>query len=222
MKSNPLATRFVAPGRLPWHPQRGQTLEVLRDRLSKRFDYRAAIVGPHGSGKSTLLEHLVPLLGEVVLRASSYGDTLPEHEDAGKVSSNGRAIVWLKLRGRLASQRLVVQSRRLWSQRGSLLVIDGYEQLSRVARGMVLARTQIAGAGLLVTSHRPTWLPTLTETEADPILAQQLLDQLLTSHSLESAERERLLDTARLRTLLDKHDGNLREVFMELYDELER
>jgi hypothetical protein len=87
---------------------------------------------------------------------------------------------------------------------------------------MVLARTQIAGAGLLVTSHRPTWLPTLTETEADPILAQQLLDQLLTSHSRESAERERLLDTERLRTLLDKHDGNLREVFMELYDELER
>lgn len=222
MKSNPLSTRFVAPGKLGWHPPPGESLVGLTARFTKQLGYRAAIVGPHGSGKSSLLEHLVPLLGQVVLRRSTYvhaGQQQPGDAERGTSDPMARQVTWLQLRGRPASRRLVWTTRQWWTRPNSLLVIDGYEQLSRVARGYVLAATRASGTGLLITSHTATWLPTLLETRVDVGVAQSLLDELLPSGA---AARQRLVDAHRLKRLLHKHRGNLREVFMELYDELEQ
>ncbi|MBX3423593.1 MAG: hypothetical protein KF752_18710 [Pirellulaceae bacterium] len=81
---NPFATRYVAPGRLPWVESDGVTLRHLQQQL-ERLNGRAQILGPHGSGKSTLLSHLVPLLGNVTQRDSA------QLEAAGEASQGTAA-----------------------------------------------------------------------------------------------------------------------------------
>lgn len=219
LKSNPLSTRFVEPGRIPWHSSRpAQSLEELADYFTNKLNCRAAIVGPHGSGKSTLLEHLVPRIGTIVLKRASYGQE-PCHEPLSSSAANDRVrpVVWLKLRGARPSVKLLNETSSLWYQSGSVLVLDGYEQLSWWARAKVVLATARRKAGLLLTSHRKTWLPTLVETQVDVQLALALLDQLL---PVDLPSRERWLDVQRLESLLNAHRGNLREVFMQLYDEL--
>jgi hypothetical protein len=233
VKSNPFATRFVAPGKLAWHSRDGHSL----DDLSRRFielHSRAAIVGPHGSGKTTLLEHLVPMLGETVLRQATYechteADSRPaamiplSHQStmassaltADLITGSRLRVVWLQLRGRTASRQLLSRTRSFWSQSDVLLVIDGYEQLSRLVRCLVVMRTWMSSARLLVTSHRPTCLPTLIETRVDVAVAQSLLEHLLPA---DMTDRQHFLDSALLQQMLIKHRGNLREVFMHLYD----
>ena len=51
---NPLSTRHVAPGAVPWFGD----LEGLYERWTQ-LGRQAQIIGPHGTGKSTLLAHLV-------------------------------------------------------------------------------------------------------------------------------------------------------------------
>ena len=222
MKSNPLATRYVAPGKIPWHSHRGPTLGQLHSKFVGQLHCRAAIVGPHGSGKSTLLEHLVPMLGTIALRRSTVNwgeqpraaDTVVPFQNVP--SGELRSVVWLRLRGRSASGRLLLETRSEWARPGRLLVIDGYEQLSHFRRWRAMWLTRSSRTGLLVTAHHPTWLPTLIETHVDAALAQQVLEQLL---SEDAVDRARMLDAHRLAKLLEKHHGNLRELFMELYDE---
>ena len=219
VKSNPLSTRFVQPGRLAWQsfdPQR--TVDALSNYFTNQLNWRAAIVGPHGSGKSTLLEHLIPRLGHVVLKRAAYDEASPvSNEPTEPIDDASREIVWLKLRGRRASVDLLRATRSMWSQPRRLLVVDGYEQLSWWSRWMLLRRTARHSGGLLVTSHRPTALATLIETQVDVRLAQSLLHQLLPA---ELPNREQLLSGSHLSDLLAAHHGNLREVFMQLYDEL--
>lgn len=228
VKSNPLSTRFVEPGKLAWRAAAGQSLAELVARFTDQLQSRAAIVGPHGSGKSTFLENFVPLLGKVELRAAAHEESDPPNdrsaagdESFGSALRDGakpsRTVVWLKMRGGAASRRLLFQTYRLWAEPHCILVIDGYEQLSSAARGAALLLTRLNSAGMLVTSHKPTALPTLLETRVDVPLAQELLCELLPD---ELEGRDRLLDAVRLEQRLDKHHGNLREVFMELYDEL--
>lgn len=219
VKSNPLSTRFVEPGRIAWlavDPE--HSLEYLVNYFTCKLNWRAAIVGPHGSGKSTLLEHLVPRLGQLVQKIATY--ELPADSSlANSVGSDipKRGIVWLKLRGRAPSARLLNDQRSAWCHPNSLLVVDGYEQLSMLARARLIFSTGRNSVGLLLTSHRRTFLPTLVKTKVDATLAKQLLDRVLPDEMLI---RERIMNESRLGELLEKHDGNLREVFMELYDEV--
>ncbi|MCC6510101.1 MAG: hypothetical protein IT423_13425 [Pirellulaceae bacterium] len=239
MKSNPLATRFVTPGHIQWLAQSDeQRLDRLATHL-QHLRYRAAIVGPHGSGKSTLLEHLVPLLGTVLVKHATYSslplqplETPPLFPSAAPPESCGSesevstapqtvdqlGIIWLQMRGQWASARLLHRTMQHWAHRNRMLIIDGYEQLAYPARGLAIVVTRLTGAGLLLTSHRRTWLPTLVETQGSVALAQQLLEQLL---PLDLPDRAGLLDPKRLSPLLSKHNGNLRELFMDLYDTLE-
>ena len=224
MKSNPLATRYVAPGKIAWQSHNAPSLSELRSKFVDQLHYRAAIVGPHGSGKSTLLAHLVPMLGNVEFRSATYdlGElaSAPDQELAQTEVHDGRMrrVIWLQLRGRAASGRLLRETRSRWTRHGALLVIDGYEQLSRFSRALVLSATRLFGNGLLVTSHHTVCLPTLVRTQVDALLARQILDRALPD---DTRARERLLDTERLDGLLEKHHGNMRELFMELYDELQ-
>ena len=194
MKSNPLATRYVLPGRLQWLPPDGDSIDAVFERLDK-LRFRAAIVGAHGTGKSTLMTHLMPL-----------------------IETRSRRVVHLQLRGSWNSCCQLWTMARQWTSRGNVLVLDGYEQLPWLARGIIVFWTRIRGVGLLVTSHRPTLLPTLLMTQTDIRVIHQLLDSLLPA---DTPNRGQLLDNARLQMLLEKHRGNVRELFMQLYDELE-
>ena len=223
VKSNPLSTRFVQPGRIAWYAaDSSRSLDALVDYFTRQLNCRAAIVGPHGSGKSTLLAHIVPLLGVVIAKRAAYvsDPQVPEGDAplAARIGKIDKSIVWLQMRSRTASARLLQETRGQWCQPNRLLVIDGYEQLSMLARARLVWGTRNGGVGLLVTSHRRTSLPTLIETKVDARLAQQLLERLLPE---DLPSRAALLNSDRLNGLLARNHGNLREVFMQLYDELE-
>ncbi len=235
VKSNPLSTRFVEPGRIAWQAlDSHQSLDAIVARFIDQLNYRGAIVGPHGSGKSTLLAHLVPLLGDVALKSATFplpqtqrsapSTTTPDGAIPGCVQQpvprrTNRKIVWLQLRGRAASAQLLSETRPQWCAPDRLLIIDGYEQLSFLSRAKVVWLTKRKAVGLLITSHRRTSVPTLIETQVDVALAEQLLDQLL---PVDLPDREKLMNAPHISQLLDRHDGNLREVFMQLYDEIEQ
>ena len=91
------------------------------------------------------------------------------------------------------------------------VIIDGYEQLwlpSRVWLQRVCRRQQ---AGLLVSAHRCVGLPTLWEAAVTTEVACELANDLLVDHP-------GVIDSQEVAAVLQKHRGNLRDTFFELYD----
>lgn len=158
------------------------TWEDLMDRLAA-LGYRGAIVGPHGHGKTTLLEDLAPRL-----------------EDRG---FRMRKATFRAGERRLGAARKVL--RGLTSQ--DILLIDGAEQLGRLAWLQLRLRSRAAG-GLVVTSHNPGLLPTLHECRTTPELLVGIVRELLGPE----AERHDL------DGLFRRHGGNLRGALREMYD----
>ena len=141
VSENPFCTRRVRPGAIPFLFPPDQTAEALIERL-QTAGWRGEIVGPHGSGKSTLLASLISVLERV-----------------------GRRTVLVELHD--GQRRLPPE---LWSdarlETPAVLVIDGYEQLSRFSRFRLRWFCHRRGVGLLITTHQPMGLPTLCQTAA--------------------------------------------------------
>jgi hypothetical protein len=183
---NPFSARFVAPGAVPYRLPGGAALAELADRFRAAGGW-GELVGPHGSGKSTLLASLLPLLSEWTVRRV-------------RLSASVRAL-----------------PADLWPLPGPrpLLVIDGFEQLGWLGRRRVVRACRRAGAGLLVTTHRPTGLPLLHRTDVTPETLAWVLDRLV-----PPAGRG-VLDGFDPAERLRAHRGSLREVLFELYDRWE-
>ena len=159
----------------------GGNWEELLIRLAA-LDYRAAVVGRKGRGKTRLLEEL-----------------------AGRLFARGWRPVWLRLSRRHRwldrEQRRTLQSLDC----GSLLLVDGAEELGRWAWRALEWRSR-AAAGLVVTAHTAGLLPTLVECTTTVGLLQEIVHELG-----EDAGRS-------LPALFDRHRGNLRSALRELYD----
>lgn len=217
--SNPFATRFVRPGCLAWISPSHTSVANLAAKFKTQHGCQAAIVGPHGSGKSTLLSHLVPELGDVAWHQ-------PADKQDGLLNPTGN-IVWLALRR--AGQRplpQIVATRKYWRQ-GGLLVLDGLEQL-RPWEVLCLRITQrAAGMGLLATCHRRLRMPglnlaTLVDTHADAELVRRLIvERLESACGISSAWKQDFTQIQLIERLLEEEQGNVREVFMRLYDLVE-
>jgi hypothetical protein len=184
-RENPFSTRYTRPGAMPFVFVAGDSAA----EIWKRFEAagrRGAIVGPHGSGKSTLLALLV------------------EQRRAA-----GDAVVWHALHD---GQRRLPADYANSLNAHSLLIVDGYEQLSWWSRRHVRRSVDRTGAGLLVTSHAaPRGLPTLFTTRPTAELAVELTRQLTAGSDVAPS-------AAAVRRLFDEERGNLREVFFRLYD----
>lgn len=210
IESNPFATKFVSPGAIAWQANRGPEIVSLRDRFLDRLNRRGALVGPHGSGKSTLLEHLVPYLGRLRFRRDASGQVTTQ-SDSGNV-------VWLGLRRHGGAMDL---HRDQW-QAGGLVVLDGFEQLHGMSRLRVVLETRLKRIGLLVTSHHSTLLPTLMATNVTlPLVGALVAARLAEANDLPPLLAKMLLDERLLGQLLLETEGNVREVFMRLYDRYE-
>jgi replication-associated recombination protein RarA len=157
--------------------------ELKRLRILR---FRAAIVGPKGSGKTTLLEQLHSRL--VNLGHHCLFRRVP-------VSTTEQAA-------------LLVEAER--SPRDSILLLDSAEQLSRSNRRALLKKAFHLDWGLVVTTHRPEFLPTWIKCRTNLKLLHSLLVQLLPADN--SAWQAPANEAFR------KHQGNIREVFRELYD----
>lgn len=122
----------------------------------------------------------------------------------------GRSVVSFTLTAgqrRLPLRRTDVDS---WDA-ATQVVVDGYEQLGALARIRLHFACWRAGCGLLVTSHRPVCLATLLVTKMTVALAGRVIERVGGSHSSP-------LPPEQLAHLLERRQGNLREVLFDLYD----
>jgi ABC-type branched-subunit amino acid transport system ATPase component len=186
-ETNPFATCWTRPGAIPFHFQTGETASSLIAKLAAH-NWRATIIGPHGSGKTTLLESLKPTL-----------------------IAAGRSVHTVSLQN---GQRRLPP---LPSHQGSnfLLVIDGYEQLSRLERIEILSWSYLTRIGLLVTSHARTFLPTLIRLAPNLALVEELVADL-------SAKVSTTITPADVAASHACHGSNVREILFDLYDRHEQ
>lgn len=183
---NPFSTRFVQPGAIPFRFPAPDGLAGLVRRLTETGG-RGQIVGPHGSGKSALLASLLP------------------HLTGWKV----RHVVLN------TSERVLPADVHDAPAAGSLLVIDGFEQLGWWTRRRVRRHCRRHGCGLLVTAHRSMGLPDLFRTYVTGETAAELITGLVPPGGAGVLEGYDV--AARLR----HHRGSLRDVLFELYDRWE-
>jgi hypothetical protein len=183
--TNPFATCWTRPGAIPFQFAADDSAAHCLARLAAS-NWRGAIVGPHGSGKSTLLEALRPGLVD-----AGWNVAVIALRDGQRRLPAG----WL--RSSLAADR-------------PLIVLDGYEQLSRASRLALRWRCHRAAAGLLVTAHSPVDLQTIYCSGSSLQLSCAIVSRL----------------TARIASPISAVDiaasharcgSNLRELLFELY-----
>jgi len=148
-------------------------------------------VGRHGSGKSTLLHSLQASLLEAGLEATCF-----------VLRADGKIPPALR--------------RFQWPTAASILVIDGFEQLSWPLRRKLLQTSRGKPnrgeqRGLITTSHRGLGLPRAFTTRPTLEIAQRVVDQMQVS----GAARVEPSDVARC---FHRHEGDIRETLFELYD----
>ena len=182
---NPFRTSRIKPGTLPYLLPLGQTLESLVERL-EGFQWQAQIVGPHGSGKTTLLHDLVPAC-----------------------EARGKQACRIQLRDGTSSLPISRTEINRWSPQ-TLVVIDGYEQLSRINRWQLQRWVNRSGCGLLTTVHRAVRMPVLFRTPVSIESTRRIVAQLLDDNSCISPED--------ITQAFERCDGNVREVLFSLYD----
>ncbi len=185
---NPFSTRFIRPGALPFCYPQDASAEQLIARL-RQHCWQAEITGRHGVGKTSLLKALLPML---------------ERE--------GRQVIWIGLHDgqrRLPSESIVEPL-----QPETLVVVDGYEQLARLARWSLRRACRRAGCGLVVTAHRPTGLPCLIHLDATIVTVRQLVEQLVPDKQSRPSEAE-------VVQAFKRHAGNVRATLFDLYDRYE-
>ncbi len=187
--TNPFSTRYVRPGAIRFvfdgNTEAGQLIERLAS-----FDWRAQIVGPHGSGKSTLLA----TLSEPLRTAGRPAFVVALHDGQRRMPHD-----WIAGAHAAAAR---------------LIVVDGYEQLSRLSRWKLARRCRREDWGLVVTAHRDAGLPTLARIVPSAEVAQRVVDLLL-STGRGAITREVVADA------FQGSNGNVREMLFALYDRFE-
>lgn len=183
--SNPFATRFTRPGAIEFLFPDGESAELLTERLCEH-SWQGEIVGPHGAGKSTLLATLIAPL-----------------------QAAGRTIVQATLHQGETSLPAVLDDWRSWGAT-TQVIVDGYEQLSWWSRRRLAQRVRDRQAGLLVTSHAATGLPTLMNVAPRIEAAQRIVRQLVPDDSL--------ITGGDIEQTFRACDGNIREMLFRLYD----
>lgn len=213
---NPLATRYVAPGQLPWIGSGETDLEHLVQKFYQ-LGRSCQIIGPHGSGKSTLLEHLVPRFAGKVIRLDVNGEKVSDVRTAKQDSQP--TVWWFALR---RGSPVMAKFNSFWKQKefGGLIVLDGGEQLSWWRRWRLGRWARRRQCGLLVTSHTGLGLGTLLHTRVAPKLATEVVRQAYLKACGEAVV-PRKVEEIDWESWLDRHQGNLRECLMELYDHVE-
>ena len=186
---NPFATRHTAPGRLAPRDCRGEPLDLAALAEAARAAGAAAIEGRHGAGKTTLLTALAGRLAEAGLLG-------------GFVRPRSRADAVSVLRAVRAAPA------------DTTVCIDSWEALGRAAAALIRWVAWRRGVGLLVTSHRPTGMPTLVRCATTPDLLARLVAAL--------PPHGGLIGATDVEHAFRRHEGDVREALYDLYDRFER
>jgi hypothetical protein len=183
---NPFSTRRVRPGALPFRFPPGKCADALVERLQEN-GWRGQIVGPHGSGKSALLA----ALAEALRRIGRRNFLVELHDGQRRIPRPMRPTDALAP--------------------GSVVIVDGYEQLSAWSRFRLRRFCRRRRLGLVVTAHVSVGFPDLYRTSTGLALVARLVDDLLGDEASRIAAHE-------VEERFRSHEGNVREVFFDLYD----
>jgi hypothetical protein len=188
--ANPFSTRCIRPGSQPFIFADNEDAPLIVARFVA-LGCRAQIVGPHGVGKSTLLAALVPAL-----------------------AAAGRPAYRIALHD--GQRRLPIDWRRNANEESAkTILIDGFEQLSRLSRWRLKLACRRRDWGLLVTAHRDVGLPTLVELAPSLVTFRRVVDRLLQPHADE-------MPSELVAASFAACGGNMREALLALYDDYER
>ena len=188
--ANPFSTRCVRPGTIDYRFPAGHGADQLLARLEQN-GWQGQIVGPHGSGKSALVATLQEAL-----------------------EKQGRATLLVELHD--AQRRLPVSRRRMRElAAGTVVIVDGYEQLGQWSRSGLRRFCRRKGLGLVVTSHRSVAFPDLFRTTVSVPLARNLVERLLGNEAS-------LIAPGEVDERFEVHRGDLREMLFDLYDLYEK
>lgn len=151
--------------------------------------------------------------GQIVGAHGSGKSTLLA-ELAVEMRRRGRAVYGTSLRG---SRRWLPDDVFAAARRGppAVIVIDGHERVAWPHRWRLACCCRSYATGLLVTAHRPLRLPMLARTAPDLAIVQRLVDQLTGGACAAFTQGYVAASFAR-------HNGNVREIFFDLYDRCER
>lgn len=186
---NPFCTRRIRPGAVTYCFPAGVSVEDLVERL-RRNRWRGEIIGPHGSGKSTLLSRFLAALEQAGCKPILFD----LHDGQSRLPRDWRGKIKLTA-----------------SSAPSIVVVDGYEQLSRLSRFLLKRYCRIRSLGLLVTSHLPTGLPKIFLTSPSLEMALQVVGQLMQNEQIT-------IPAEIIAELFTRHGGNIRELLFDLYD----
>lgn len=188
--TNPFATRNVRPAVISYRFDRS---DIDLERLALKFLSESAaaslIIGPHGTGKSTLLQLLIQ-----------------------RLASEFPAIESTVLRNDQPPRGCT-----RWALRqpvGTLLIVDGMEQLSPLRRLIFRLACRLRKQRCLATAHAA--LPGFRElyrTAATIELAKRLASELLVAEPTRIAPANDFIDQ-----IWDDLDGNLRDLWFAMYD----
>ncbi len=211
VRGNPFTAARLRPGTIPYLFPPGEDLSSLVARLVANRA-RGEIVGPHGSGKSTLLAMLA-----AELSARGHRLALIELRDGQRRLPRD----WQPSEDRSppmpadsSTSGVHISATRESPLPATLIFVDGFEQLSWLARWQLRRRCRQAGWGIVVTSHAPTGCPTLATTRVDLATAQAVVDCLAAGTASRPAPAE-------VADALARSGGNLREMLFNLYDRYE-
>ncbi len=230
---NPFDASRIAPGARRFRfPNEFSAADWFEAYAAAR--HIGAIVGPHGIGKTTMIREL--------LRIAS-GDSPSDATDERRIPLVGRLcdplVVAVETEGRRTLRRLVPHDgggfargetlrysalvRALLARRW--LIVDGFESLGPLQRGLLSSLARIGSGPLLVTTHRPlvglTSLPS-PRPSGDLFIALVRRSCAEWSSANDSATREQHVPLSwsdtELTALFERHRGNIREALFELYD----
>lgn len=183
---NPFSASRVRPGAVAFLFDEQPSLDSLLQQL-RAGGYWGQIVGAHGSGKSALLAAL-----------------------RGALEAAGLGVLHIELHA--GQRRLPISLRKLRGAEDiSVIVVDGYEQLSWLARISLKHFCRRRRLGLLVSTHLPAGFPTLCTLRPSLALAQKVAAQL--QHGYPE-----LVAPSDVAACYAAAHGNLREMLFALYD----
>ncbi len=181
--SNPFATRYTRPGAVPYLFSDASSIALLVDQL--------ATLLWHGNRRP-------PRLRQNYLAGATAARVYAARTPSAAVHATRRAA------------QLPPGVGTIW-QPETLVVVDGYEQLSWWSRRCLTWSCHRCQCGLLVTSHGRVGLPVLHRTSADLERVQRIVAHLTTSAASP-------VTPADVRAAFQMQQDNVREILFTLYD----
>ena len=180
-RDNPFSTDRIE--KVKFRPQGWSWEEILAKAID--LGMRFSITGAEGSGKTALLHELIDRLH------------IPTHKTLHiKLSQSEAEISWRRL------LRLLTSNHRY-------LIIDGAESLG-AAKWYFVRMLSCQLSGLIITTHKPGYLPALVHCSTSSQLLTEIVQELCPCPDPLSDEKT--------QELLESNHGNIRSSLLALYD----